>query len=81
MPVIAVVPLSRTMYSPSRLFHTAFSRPVSPEWANVESPMTAAIRPFWCGGATMSMPCAMVSEAPMSSSVSIASYGGSTPRE
>jgi len=74
-----VVPLSSTMYKPSRLFQQAFSKPVSPECAKVESPITAAICgllgwPVAAGSllSTASIPCAMVTEAPMSSRVSIA---------
>jgi len=53
-----------------------------PEWAKVESPITAATRRRESpSGSTASMPWAMVRDAPMSTRVSIALYGGSTPSE
>lgn len=57
------------------LAFTASSRPVMPEWVKVESPMTATAG---CCPASAA-PLAIVIEAPMSSTVSMAWNGASQP--
>jgi len=54
---------------------TQSRRPVRPEWVNVESPIRAIAG--WSPAAAA--PLAIVIEAPISTQVSIASYGGRAP--
>ena len=54
--------------------------PVTPEWRNVESPMTATTFPAPSGPSAFSIPWAFPIEAPMQMQVSIVVSGGRAAR-
>ncbi len=57
-----------------------FISPVTPEWRNVESPMTATTFPGPSAPSAFSNPWAAPMEAPMQTQRSIESSGGSAAR-
>ena len=78
-PVMAVVRLSSTHTVPDPWLYTVETSELSPEWANVESPMTATTGRCSVPASASSKPCAIETDAPMSTHVSMAESGGSAP--
>lgn len=76
---MAVVRLSRMQMVPAPLLYAVFSKLDKPEWPNVESPMTPTMGRWSVPAMASSKPCAMETEAPMSTVVSIAESGGNAP--
>ena len=79
-PVIAVVRLSSTHTVPAPRLYTVEMSELNPEWANVESPMTATMGRCSVPASASSKPWAMETEAPMSTVVSMAESGGRAPK-
>ena len=78
-PVIAVVLLSRMQMVPAPALYTVLISELKPEWANVESPMMPTTGRVLSRPSASSNPCAMETDAPMSTHVSMAESGGSAP--
>ena len=79
-PVMAVVRLSSTQTVPAPRLYTVEMSELKPEWAKVESPMTATTGRCSVPARASSKPWAMETEAPMSTVVSMAASGGRAPR-
>ena len=73
---MAVVLLSRMQTVPVPLLYTVAMSDESPEWANVESPITATMGLCSRPASASSKPCDIEIDAPMSRQVSMAESGG-----
>ena len=77
---MAVVRLSSTHTVPPPRLYTVEMSDDRPECANVESPMTATTGRCSVPASASSKPCAIDTDAPMSTHVSMADSGGSAPK-
>ena len=76
---MAVVRLSRMHTVPVPRLYTVDTSELNPECANVESPITATTGRCSVPASASSKPCAMETDAPMSTQVSMAESGGRAP--